>query len=189
MERALGLGGDGIKAWFWNQGDEDIPEELKFGKKEIKVDSTKEWGLPMAHFPVQKCSKYFGHHNLILNIDLSGDWAFNTVSLRVDAGSKKTHSDDAPLFLPRPQYNQTGCFDRFGPINDHVRYNGSYFEDSFWGVDNIRIFSKGGGDRNADNDPLISVDMDVEVKVGDDSDAETDLKKRHDHFKRSKRLL
>lgn len=66
MERAFGKGGDGIKVWFWNQGDKDLPKELRAGAEEdIDVNSPKKWGLPLAHFPVQKCSRFFNKHYII----------------------------------------------------------------------------------------------------------------------------
>lgn len=56
--------------------------------------------------------------------------------------------------LPNGIYPGSSCEAEFGPITSLVGFNGSSFNESYWGIDSIRIFATGSGDENAANSPI-----------------------------------
>lgn len=133
MQRALGTAGDGISVWAWNQGDESIPSSLKSGSQSVDSSS---WGTPAAHFPVanSQCASNFAAHNLVINIDVGGDLPIGTYDV------------------------SSNCKSTYGALSSQVGFNGSSFNESYWGIDSIRIYAAGGGDENASNSPIAAAE-------------------------------
>ncbi|GFZ44644.1 hypothetical protein JCM24511_02368 [Saitozyma sp. JCM 24511] len=63
---------DGIRIWNWNRAG--IPSDIS-----SEAPDPTTWGTPAAAFDASTCDPghYFGAAELILNIDLCGDWAGN----------------------------------------------------------------------------------------------------------------
>ncbi|PWN26750.1 hypothetical protein BDZ90DRAFT_232867 [Jaminaea rosea] len=122
MERSLGSTGNGIRVWFWPQGS--APSDLASGSNSVNPAN---WGKPGAQFAIaDECHADFGEHQITFDITLCGDWAGNT-------------------------YEQTSCAKTYGACSAQVGYNGSSFNEAYWAVDSVRVFSTGGGTDNAAN--------------------------------------
>ncbi|UZJ56678.1 hypothetical protein CBS101457_005998 [Exobasidium rhododendri] len=125
MERSLGTTGNGVRVWFWTKGNE--PTDLASGSSSVNPDS---WGSPGADFDVaSSCNADFGPHNIVFDITLCGDWAGNT-------------------------YNSSGCNAQYPTCSYQVGYNGSSYNQSYWAINDLRVFATGGGDDNAANSPF-----------------------------------
>ncbi|KAJ1599279.1 hypothetical protein NDA14_005963 [Ustilago hordei] len=105
-----------------------IAMERSFGTtgKGVRV-----WYFPNnspLHSPLRSQTKQFKPHKIIFDITLCGDWAGNT-------------------------YNQSGCNAQYPACSYQVGYNGSSFNQSYWEVESLRLFTEGGSTANAKNSP------------------------------------
>lgn len=126
MERSFGTTGNGIRMWFFpNNAPNSLPADLKSGSSTVNPDA---WPKPNANFPIASCYNDFGPHKIIFDITLCGDWAGNT-------------------------YNESGCNKQYPACSYQVGYNGSSFNQSYWEVESLRLFTQGGDSANAANSP------------------------------------
>lgn len=126
MERSFGTTGKGVRVWYFPNSDpSSIPSDLKNGSSTINTDA---WTRPNAYFPISKCYNDFSPHNIIFDITLCGDFAGNT-------------------------YNISGCNLQYPACSYQVGYNGSSFNQSYWEVESLRLFTQGGSTANAANSP------------------------------------
>lgn len=126
MERSFGTTGSGVRVWYFpNSSPNSLPSDLKNGSTTVSPDN---WGTPSAHFPVAYCYNDFGPHKIIFDITLCGDWAGNT-------------------------YAQSGCGAQYPACSYQVGYNGSSFNQSYWEVESLRLYTAGGDSANAANSP------------------------------------
>ncbi|KAF9475567.1 2 beta-glucanase [Pholiota conissans] len=111
---ALERTNDHISVWFWPRNATVIPNEIEDVNGDTFTLSTTKWGTPAAYFPNTDCNmkKYFGEHNIIINLTLCGDWAGST-------------------------YSQTKC-----PSScvDFVNNNPSSFSKAYFDIGSIRIY-------------------------------------------------
>lgn len=127
MERSLGSTGNGIRVWFWPRGSE--PDDLQDGSTSVNPSA---WGTPGANFPVaNSCHSQFDPHQIVFDITLCGDWAANT-------------------------FAESGCAAKYNACSYIVGYQGSEFEEAYWGVKSVRVFAEGGSTDNAANSPNTS---------------------------------
>lgn len=126
MERAFGTTGNGVRMWYFpNNAPNSIPSDLASGSSTVSPDN---WGTPNAHFPVAYCYNDFGPHKIIFDITLCGTWAGET-------------------------YSQTSCASQFPACSYQVGYNGSSFNQSYWEVSSLKLYTSGGSTDNAANSP------------------------------------
>ncbi|EST04752.1 Concanavalin A-like lectin/glucanases superfamily [Kalmanozyma brasiliensis GHG001] len=130
MERSFGTTGKGVRVWYFpNSSPSSLPSDLASSSTQVNTDN---WGTPNAYLPITDCSSDFGPHKIIFDITLCGDWAGNS-------------------------YNQSGCNAQYPACSYQVGYNGSSFNQSYWEVESLRLFTEGGGDANAGNSARTAV--------------------------------
>ncbi|KAJ1022087.1 hypothetical protein NDA18_005321 [Ustilago nuda] len=126
MERSFGTTGKGVRVWYFpNNSPSTLPSDLKRSSTSVNTDN---WPTPNAYLPISSCYADFAAHKIIFDITLCGDWAGNT-------------------------YNQSGCNAQYPACSYQVGYNGSSFNQSYWEVESLRLFTEGGGTANAKNSP------------------------------------
>ncbi|KAN0066423.1 hypothetical protein ACQY0O_000517 [Thecaphora frezii] len=126
MERSFGTEGKGVRVWFFPARNASaLPADLQAGSTSVNTD---DWGKPYAHLPIGKCFNEFAKHSIVFDITLCGDWASNT-------------------------YNRSGCAATYQSCSSQVAYNGSSYNETYWKVNNLRVFTSGGGKANAANSP------------------------------------
>ncbi|KAI0292597.1 concanavalin A-like lectin/glucanase domain-containing protein [Multifurca ochricompacta] len=103
-----------VKVWFWGRSNSSsVPAEVAIGANGINSDN---WGLPGAYFPNTNCDigSHFGPANIIINIDLCGDWAGNP-----------------------SVYSSSGCP---GTCVDLVNHNPGAFSEAFFEIAWIKVY-------------------------------------------------
>ncbi|KAJ1045174.1 hypothetical protein NDA10_006908 [Ustilago hordei] len=126
MERSFGTTGKGVRVWYFpNNSPSTLPSDLKRSSSSVNTDN---WPTPNAYLPISSCYADFAAHKIIFDITLCGDWAGNT-------------------------YNQSGCNAQYPACSYQVGYNGSSFNQSYWEVESLRLFTEGGSTANAKNSP------------------------------------
>ncbi|SNX85515.1 related to mixed-linked glucanase precursor MLG1 [Melanopsichium pennsylvanicum] len=124
MERSFGTTGKGVRVWYFpNNNASALPSDLKNGSTAVSTDS---WPKPNAYLPISSCYADFEPHKIVFDITLCGDWAGNT-------------------------YNQSGCNAQYPSCSYQVGYNGSSFNQSYWEVESLRLYTDGGSTANAAN--------------------------------------
>nr|BAM29293.1 GPI-anchored 1,3-beta-glucanase [Ustilago esculenta] len=124
MERSFGTTGNGVRVWYFpNNSPSTLPADLKNGSTSVSTDN---WPQPNAYLPIASCYADFTPHKIVFDITLCGDWAGNT-------------------------YNQSGCNAQYPACSYQVGYNGSSFNQSFWEVESLRLYTIGGSTANAAN--------------------------------------
>ncbi|TKY86166.1 hypothetical protein EX895_004991 [Sporisorium graminicola] len=122
MERSFGTTGKGVRVWYFpNNKPSSIPSDLSASSTAVSTDT---WPTPNAYLPISSCYADFAPHKIIFDITLCGDWAGNT-------------------------YNQSGCNAQYPACSYQVGYNGSSFNQSYWSVESLRLYTNGGGSANA----------------------------------------
>ncbi|SPO27432.1 related to mixed-linked glucanase precursor MLG1 [Ustilago trichophora] len=131
MERSFGTTGKGVRVWYFpNNSPSTLPSDLKEGSTTVSTDS---WPKPNAYLPIASCYSDFAAHKIVFDITLCGDWAGNT-------------------------YNQSGCNAQYPACSYQVGYNGSSFNQSYWEVESLRLYTNGGSSANAANSPQTAAD-------------------------------
>ncbi|KAH8119293.1 2 beta-glucans in both donor and acceptor sites of Gh16 Laminarinase 16a [Phellopilus nigrolimitatus] len=104
---------DGVYVYFWARNDPSVPAEVKSGAKTINPSFS--WGEPEARFPTDSCNwaQHFDAHNIVFDLTLCGDWAGGT-------------------------FASQGCS---GSCDDFVNNNPSAFEDAYWAVNAVRVYT------------------------------------------------
>ncbi|WFD34991.1 hypothetical protein MCUN1_001837 [Malassezia cuniculi] len=115
MERDFSSSGKGVRMWFWD-ANSNLPSDVKTIGDTVNPDN---WGKPAAYFNIPNCRDSFDPHSIVFDITLCGDWAGNT-------------------------YEQTSCAAQYGVCSKQVRDFGSSFNDSYWDVTGLYIFSDDG---------------------------------------------
>ncbi|KDN48848.1 glycoside hydrolase family 16 protein [Tilletiaria anomala UBC 951] len=114
-ERSMGSAGHGVCVWYWPQSS--VPTDLKVGSQSVDPST---WGTPAVDMPIANiCHSNFGQQSLVLDITPCGDWAGST-------------------------YNQSGCNLQYTACSYQVGYNGSSYNQSYWGINDVRVFGTGG---------------------------------------------
>ncbi|CDS00560.1 related to mixed-linked glucanase precursor MLG1 [Sporisorium scitamineum] len=122
MERSFGTTGKGVRVWYFpNNNPSSIPSDLSATSTAVSTDS---WPKPNAYFPISSCYADFAAHKIVFDITLCGDWAGNA-------------------------YNQSGCNAQYPACSYQVGYNGSSFNQSYWSVESLRLYTNGGSTANA----------------------------------------
>jgi hypothetical protein len=57
----------------------------------------------------------------------------------------------SPLIPSAGQYNASGCNAQYPSCSYQVGYNGSSYNQSYWAINDLRVFATGGGTDNAAN--------------------------------------
>lgn len=125
MERSFGTTGTGVRVWYFPSSSSSLPSDLLPSSTTVNTSS---WPEPNAYLPIASCYADFAPHKIIFDITLCGDWAGNT-------------------------YNQSGCNKQYPACSYQVGYNGSSFNQSYWEVESLRLYTGGGGSANAANSP------------------------------------
>ncbi|CBQ72681.1 related to mixed-linked glucanase precursor MLG1 [Sporisorium reilianum SRZ2] len=122
MERSFGTTGKGVRVWYFpNSNASALPSDLAASSTAVNTDA---WPKPAAYLPIASCYADFAPHNIIFDITLCGDWAGNT-------------------------YNQSGCNAQYPACSYQVGYNGPSFNQSYWSVESLRLYTNGGSTANA----------------------------------------
>ncbi|KJA15430.1 glycoside hydrolase family 16 protein [Hypholoma sublateritium FD-334 SS-4] len=102
---------DYINVWFWTRNGGTVPSDVSSGASQV---NTGNWGTPSAAFPDTSCNipEFFQEHNIIINIDLCGDWAGSV-------------------------FGQDGCP---GVCDDYVNANPSAFQNAYFDFAAIRVY-------------------------------------------------
>ncbi|KAJ7218231.1 glycoside hydrolase family 16 protein [Mycena haematopus] len=100
-----------ISVWFWSRNDATVPADVAAGGSTVDTDN---WGTPSANFPSTTCDiEDFVAHNIIINIDLCGDWAGAV-------------------------YASAGCP---STCDDYVNNNPAAFADAFFQFNSINVYT------------------------------------------------
>lgn len=109
---------DGIKVWYWSRYDPSTPLEVRTNFPVVDPDL---WGIPEAYFPTKPdtCDyeTHFDAHNLIFDLTFCGDWAGSV-------------------------WSSAGCGS--GTCADYVDNNPQAFEDAYWEVNSLRVYTPSG---------------------------------------------
>lgn len=126
MERSFGTTGKGVRVWYFpNNSPSSLPADLHNGSTAVSTDS---WPKPNVDLPIASCYADFEPHKIVMDITLCGDWAGNT-------------------------YNMSGCNLQYPACSYQVGYNGSSFNQSYWEVESLRLYTDGGSTANSANSP------------------------------------
>lgn len=129
MERSFGTTGKGVRVWYFpNNSPSSLPSDLKRSSTSVNTDN---WPKPNAYLPISSCYADFAPHKIVFDITLCGDWAGNT-------------------------YNQSGCNAQYPACSYQVGYNGSSFNQSYWELESLRLYTDGGSTANAKNSPQVA---------------------------------
>ncbi|KAI0032089.1 glycoside hydrolase family 16 protein [Vararia minispora EC-137] len=107
--------GGGIAVWFWPRNSRSVPVEILNGGATV-VPSV-SWGTPAAYFPLGDNCPYDGHfdaHKMVFDLTFCGDWAGSV-------------------------WSTSGC--GVGTCEDYVNNNPHAFEDAYWEVNSLRIYT------------------------------------------------
>jgi len=107
---------DGIKIWFWSRQEEYIPIEVT---QFLPVVTPSLWGIPDVYFPTGNQCNYADHfnaHNLLFDLTFCGDFA----------GSPSV-------------WAAAGC--GTGACVDYVNNNPTAFQDAYWEVNSLRVYT------------------------------------------------
>lgn len=122
MERSFGTTGKGVRVWYFpNNKPSAIPSDLSSSSTTLSTDA---WPTPNAYLPISSCYADFEPHKIVFDITLCGDWAGNS-------------------------YNQSGCNAQYPSCSYQVGYRGESFNRSYWEVESLRLYTKGGDSANA----------------------------------------
>lgn len=107
-----------VSVWFWGRQDANVPPAVKYG---LPIMCTKEFGTPVALWESSStCDLHdvLREHNIIFNLSLCGSWA----------GQPNV-------------FQGAGCP---GTCVDYVNNNPAAFENAFWDIASLKIYSKFG---------------------------------------------
>lgn len=108
---------DGVWVWFWARDDPTVPDEVRFGKSQLKPNPS-AWGTPGARFPPDECNfkKFFDAHQMVFDLTFCGDLAGNL-------------------------YASSGCGADIQACRDFVLNNPSSFKEAYWDIKSLRIYT------------------------------------------------
>ncbi|KAJ9480240.1 Glycoside hydrolase [Pseudozyma hubeiensis] len=145
MERSFGTTGKGVRVWYFpNNNPSAIPSDLSASSTSLNTDA---WPTPNAYLPISSCHADFEPHNIIFDITLCGDWAGNT-------------------------YAQTSCSaGQYPACSDAVAYGGKSFNQSYWEVESLRLYTNGGGSANAAVSPQAATSSSSQQSAASSADS------------------
>ncbi|KAI0294921.1 concanavalin A-like lectin/glucanase domain-containing protein [Russula brevipes] len=109
----------GVQVWFWPRGSPRIPKDVLGGGSLTPDDVT--WGRPAANFPMKQGScdydSHFNAHRMVFDLTFCGDWAGNA-------------------------WFSSGCAG-LGACDDFVNNNPSAFNEAYWEINSLRVYTPG----------------------------------------------
>ena len=116
---------DNITIWFFKRGA--IPDDIVSGKP-----NPLGWSKPEVVFPFGSACKadFFAAQNIIVNIELCGDWAGGSWASVPARGTGPTCQK---LTMPSPSKPDWSC-------TDYIRSSSSCLSDAYWIINSIKIF-------------------------------------------------
>jgi len=122
----------GIYIWFWSRAD--VPATLWPSAQVTPLDIS-QWGLPTASYLAETCniSQFFTPQQLVLNIDLCGDWAGIPSIYQSTCGNEPPNDPTNPVSSQNPRTPTCYADNVIGPGN---RYDNAYFE-----INHIRTYT------------------------------------------------
>lgn len=101
-----------IAVWFFARGS--IPSDITSGNPEPSG-----WGTPTTLFGGSGCDidSHFGNHNIVFDTTFCGDWAGNVWS------------------------SNSQCSAQASTCSDYVANNPSVFDDAYWLINSVKVYS------------------------------------------------
>ncbi|KIJ30507.1 glycoside hydrolase family 16 protein [Sphaerobolus stellatus SS14] len=122
----------GIYMWFWSRAD--VPSNLAPSAPSDKLNIS-TWGPPTASWLGSTCniSEFFTAQQLVLNIDLCGDWAGVPDIYSSSCGAQPPNDPTNPISSKIPR--QPDCY------ADNVVGPGERFNDAYFEINHIRAYT------------------------------------------------
>ncbi|KAF8531330.1 concanavalin A-like lectin/glucanase domain-containing protein [Gautieria morchelliformis] len=122
----------GIFIWFWSRAD--VPSNLSPTAPATPLDVS-TWGPPTASYLGSTCniSQFFTPQQLVLNIDLCGDWAGVPSIYQSTCASQAPNDPTNPVSSQNPR--TPDCY------ADNVVGPGARFDDAYFEINHIRAYT------------------------------------------------
>ncbi|KAF8582581.1 glycoside hydrolase family 16 protein [Ramaria rubella] len=122
----------GIFIWFWSRAD--LPPTLSASAPVNQLDIS-AWGPPTASYLATTCniSQFFTPQQLVLNIDLCGDWAGVPNIYANTCASQAPNDPTNPISSQKP--HTPSCY------ADNVVGPGQRFDDAYFEINHIRAYT------------------------------------------------